>query len=144
MSQFTTPVIKQFNLLHIQQWDIKSTTTNFKSNFKIIFFFLNLYTLQNKGVQVVIYNKNYTFSKRWSSREAECHWLGGCSNCTPVSAPENIWKKGELKELSESTVHRKIMFPDIVQIQCVKQLYRDLISINIYFAFFSFLFKYNV
>ena len=28
------------------------------------------------------------------------------------------------------------MFPDIVQIQCVKQLYRDLISINIYFAFF--------
>ena len=53
-------------------------------------------------------------------------------------------KKGELKELNESTVHRKIMFPDIVQIQCVKQLYRDLISINIYFAFFSFLFKYNV
>ena len=53
-------------------------------------------------------------------------------------------KKGELKELSESTVHRKIMFPDIVQIQCVKQLYRDLISINIYFAFSSFLFKYNV
>ena len=53
-------------------------------------------------------------------------------------------KKGELKELSESTVHRKIMFPDIVQIQSVKQLYRDLISINIYFAFFPFLFKYNV
>ena len=53
-------------------------------------------------------------------------------------------KKGKLKELSESTVHRKIMFPNIVQIQCVKQLYRDLISINIYFAFFSFLFKYNV
>ena len=53
-------------------------------------------------------------------------------------------KNGELKELSESTVHRKIMFPDIVQIQCVKKLYRDLISINIYFAFFSFLFKYNV
>ena len=53
-------------------------------------------------------------------------------------------KKGQLKELSESTIHRKIMFPDIVQIQCVKQLYRDLISINIYFAFFSFLFKYNV
>ena len=53
-------------------------------------------------------------------------------------------EKGELKELSESTVHRKIMFPDIVQILCVKQLYRDLISINIYFAFFSFLFKYNV
>ena len=25
-------------------------------------------------------------------------------------------KKGELKELSESTVHKKIMFPDIVQI----------------------------
>ena len=69
---------------------------------------------------------------------------GGCSNCTSVSAPENIWKKGDLKELSESTGHRKIMFPDIVQIQCVKQLYRDLISINIYFAFFSFLFKYNV
>ena len=43
-----------------------------------------------------------------------------------------------------STVHKKIMFPDIVQIQCVKQLYRDLISINIYFAFFSFLFKYNM
>ena len=59
-------------------------------------------------------------------------------------APENIWKKGELKELSESTGHRKIMFPDIGQIQCVKQLYRDLISINIYFAFFSILFKYNV
>ena len=53
-------------------------------------------------------------------------------------------KKGELKELSESTVHRKIMFPDIVQILCVKHLYRYLISINIYFAFFSFLFKYNV
>ena len=53
-------------------------------------------------------------------------------------------KRGELKELSESTVHRKIMFLDIVQIQCVKQLYRDLISINIYFAFFSYLFKYNV
>ena len=53
-------------------------------------------------------------------------------------------KKGELNELSESTVHGKIMFPDIVQIQCVKQLYRDLISINIYFAFFSFMFKYNV
>ena len=50
-------------------------------------------------------------------------------------------KKGELKELSESTIHRKIMFPHLVQIQCVKQLYRDLISINIYFAFFSFLFK---
>ena len=133
MSQFTTPVIKQFNSLHIQQWDMKSATTNFKSNFKINFFFQNLYTLQNKGVQVVIYNKNYTFSKRWSSREAECHWPGGCSNCTSVSAPENIllniWK---------------IMFPDIVQIQCVKQLYRDLIFINIYFAFFSFLFKYNV
>ena len=31
----------------------------------------------------------------------------------------------------------KKMFPDIVQIQCVKHLYRDLISINIYFAFFS-------
>ena len=46
-------------------------------------------------------------------------------------------KKGELKELSESTIHRKIMFPDIVQIQRVKQLYRNLISINIYFAFFS-------
>ena len=30
----------------------------------------------------------------------------------------NIWKKGELKELSESTVHRKIMFSDIVQILC--------------------------
>ena len=57
---------------------------------------------------------------------------------------KNLEKKGELKELSESTVHRKIMFPDIVQIQCVKQLYRDLISINIYFAFSSFLFKYNV
>ena len=53
-------------------------------------------------------------------------------------------KNGELKELSESTVHMKIIFPDVVQIQCVKQLYRDLISINIYFAFFSFLFKYNV
>ena len=53
-------------------------------------------------------------------------------------------KKGELKELSESTVHRKIMFPDIVQIQCVKQLDRDLIFINIYFAFFYFMFKYNV
>ena len=53
-------------------------------------------------------------------------------------------KNCELKELSESTVHRKIMFPDIAQIQCVKQLYRDLIPINIYFAFFSFLFKYNV
>ena len=53
-------------------------------------------------------------------------------------------KNGELKELSESTIHRKIMFPDIVQIQCVKQLYRDLISINIYFPFFSFLFKYNM
>ena len=65
-----------------------------------------------------------------------------------ISAPENIlqkiWKKGELKKLSESTVHRKIMFLDIVQIQCVKQLYKDLISINIFFAFFSFLFKYNV
>ena len=71
-------------------------------------------------------------------REAECHWPGGCSNYTSVSALENIWKKGELKELSESTGHRKIMFPDIVQIQCLKQLYRDLISINIYFAFFSF------
>ena len=46
-------------------------------------------------------------------------------------------KRGELKELSESTVHRKIMFPDIVQIQCVKQLYKYLISINIYFTFFS-------
>ena len=34
-------------------------------------------------------------------------------------------KKGELKELSESTVHRKIMFPVIVQILCVKHLYRD-------------------
>ena len=53
-------------------------------------------------------------------------------------------KKGELKELSESTVHRKIMFLNIFQIQYIKQLYRDLISINIYFAFFSFLFKYNV
>ena len=53
-------------------------------------------------------------------------------------------KRVELKELNESTVHRKIMFSDIVQIHCVKQLYRDLISINIYFAFFSFLFKYNV
>ena len=53
-------------------------------------------------------------------------------------------KKGELKELSESKVHRKIMFPDIVQILCVKQLYRDLISINIYFAFFSINIKYNV
>ena len=61
-----------------------------------------------------------------------------------VSAPENIWKEDELNELSESTVYREIMFPDIAQIQCVKQLYRDLISINIYFAFFSFLFKYNV
>ena len=57
---------------------------------------------------------------------------------------KTFYKKGEQKEPSESTVHRKIMFPDIVQIQCVKQLYRDLISINIYFAFFSFLFKYNV
>ena len=57
---------------------------------------------------------------------------------------KHLEKKGELKELSESTVHRKIMFPDIVQIQCVKQLYRDFISINIYFAFISFLFKYNV
>ena len=100
--------------------------------------------LQNKGVQVNIFNKNYTFSKRWSSGEAECHWPGGCSNYTSVSAPEIIWKKGELNELSESTVHRKIMFLGIVQIQCVKQLYRDLISINIYFASFSFLFKYNV
>ena len=53
-------------------------------------------------------------------------------------------KNCELKELIESTVHRKIMFPVIVQILCVKHLYRDLISINIYFAFFSFLFKYNV
>ena len=53
-------------------------------------------------------------------------------------------KKGELKELNESTIYRKIMFPDIVQIQYIKQLYRDLISINIYFALFSFLFKYNV
>ena len=53
-------------------------------------------------------------------------------------------KKGVLKELSESIIHRKTMFPDIVQIQCLKQLYRDLISINIYFAFFYFLFKYNV
>ena len=35
------------------------------------------------------------------------------------------------------TFHRKIIFSDIVQIQCVKQLYRDLISTNIYFAFFS-------
>ena len=33
------------------------------------------------------------------------------------------------------------MFPDIVQIQCVKQLYRDLIYINIYFAFSSFIFQ---
>ena len=80
----------------------------------------------------------------WSSRETECHCPGGCSNWTSISTPENMWKKGELKELSESTVHRKIMFPDIVQILCVKQLYRDLIPINIYFAFFSFLFKYNV
>ena len=47
-------------------------------------------------------------------------------------------KKGELKDLSGSTVHRKIMFSDIVQIQCVKQLYKYLISINIYFTFFSF------
>ena len=47
-------------------------------------------------------------------------------------------EKGELKELSQSTIHRKIMFLDIVQIQCVKQFYRDLISINIYFSFFSF------
>ena len=47
-------------------------------------------------------------------------------------------KKGELKELNKSTIHRKIMFLDIVQMQCVKQLYRDLIFINIYFAFFSF------
>ena len=54
------------------------------------------------------------------------------------------WKKGELKELSESTIHKKIMCPYIVQIPCVKQLYRDLISINIYFAFFSVLLKYNV
>ena len=53
-------------------------------------------------------------------------------------------KNGELKELSESTVHKKIMFPDIIQIQCVKQFDRDLISINIYFTLFSFLFKYNV
>ena len=53
-------------------------------------------------------------------------------------------KNGELKELSESTVHKKIIFIYIVQIQCIKQLYRDLISINTYFAFFSFLFKYNV
>ena len=44
----------------------------------------------------------------------------------------------------ESTVHRKIMFSDIVQILCVKHLYGYLISINIYCAFFSFLFKYNV
>ena len=48
-------------------------------------------------------------------------------------------KKGELKELSESTVHRKIIFLDIVKIQCVKQLYKYLISINIYFTFISFL-----
>ena len=47
------------------------------------------------------------------------------------------WEKCELKELSESTVYRKIMFPNIVQIQCVKQLYNHLISINIYFTFFS-------
>ena len=46
-------------------------------------------------------------------------------------------KNGELKELNESTVHKKIMFSDIVQIQCVKQLYKHLISINIYFTFFS-------
>ena len=57
---------------------------------------------------------------------------------------KTFYKKGELKELNESTVHRKIMFLDIVEKQCVKQLYRDLISINIYFALFSFLFKYNV
>ena len=48
-------------------------------------------------------------------------------------------KKGELKELTESTVHREIRFTNIVQIQCVKQLYKYVISINIYFTFFSFL-----
>ena len=68
----------------------------------------------------------------------------GPEDARTVSTPKNIWKKGELKELSESTGHRKIMFSYIVQIQCVKQLYRDLISINISFALFSFLFKYNV
>ena len=49
-------------------------------------------------------------------------------NCSSVSARKNIWKKGELKELSESIGHMKIMFPDIVQIQCVKQLYKYLIQ----------------
>ena len=38
--------------------------------------------------------------------------------------------KGELKELSESTIHMKIMFPNIVEIQYVKQLYKYFISIR--------------
>ena len=66
------------------------------------------------------------------------------SRSLPLKTFYKTFGKCELKELNESTVHRKIMFPDIVQIQCVKQLYKHIISINIYFTFFSMYFKYNV
>ena len=64
-------------------------------------------------------------------------FLGG----VPLCIPYGLYSGTSLGRTTQGILEGH---PGWVLSQCVKQLYRDLISINIYFAFFSFLLKYNV